>query len=391
MLEHDRPICSHAARRASLGMTLVELLVVVFIIVLLLAAAVPLMRPALQDAQLREGIRQLNVLCAVAQARARELGRPAGIWIERSEAGSNAVFEVHLAETPSPYSGDFGSAVAYLVDTDTTSPDGIANEIRIPQAQSASFWNRVNPSLSLVQGGDLIQFNLKGPKYQIVGNPWFRAGGGAGTIGPYYVVSLSAPDGKSLPTSTWAGSTSTHTPTTATGVPYTVYRQPVKSSLNSVQFGGGTVVDLEYSGIGVGSSSTLFDAGNTNAPNNLTDHPVVVMFEPGGSVTQVYTRYLVVNNATIPPTVTRVFGGQPVNGTIYLLVGKFEQARPAPNPTTAVNASRVTERGNLEDMSALWLAIGASTGTVTTAENAGGTSVAEARLIARTAEAMGGN
>ncbi len=106
-------------------MTLVELLVVVTISVLLLASAVPLMRPALKDAQLRESTRQLNVMCAMAKARAREIGRPVGIQIERSAPGSNAAFEVHMAETPPPYTGDFVDALADLVDDVPSNPPAV--------------------------------------------------------------------------------------------------------------------------------------------------------------------------------------------------------------------------------------------------------------------------
>ena len=77
-------------RRVSPGMTLVELLVVVTIAVVLVAAAVPMMKPALQSSRVREVSRQLNVFLQVARARAIETGRTAGIWIERDTPGSNA-------------------------------------------------------------------------------------------------------------------------------------------------------------------------------------------------------------------------------------------------------------------------------------------------------------
>lgn len=362
------------SRRRSSGMTLVELLVVVFIVVLLLAVAVPLLRPALQDAQLREASRQLNVLCSIAQARARELGRPAGIWIERAAAGGNAAFEVHVAESPQPYSGDFVSARAFLIDTSSPA-DGIIDQVQIPQGQSVAFWNDINPQLSLVQAGDLIRFGSRGPKYRITANPSLVA---AGT--PYYLVTIAAPDGASLPP-----------PTSTAGVSYTVFRQPVKSSLSSVQFGGGSVIDLEFSGIGVGGSATMFDAGITNAANNLTDHPVVIMFAPNGSVSKVYTRYLLFSPGFPPPPPVRVFGGQSINGTIYLLIGRFDQTRPTPDPATATPAAYITPTNNLNDLSASWVAISARTGNVTTAENAIGGTVAAAREIARSAQAMGGN
>lgn len=158
--------------------------------------------------------------------------------------------------------------------------------------------------------------------------------------------------------------------------------------MNSVQFGGGSVVDLEFSGIGIdGSSAThpadaFFDARYTNVSGNLNDQPVVIMFEPGGGVSRVYTRYYDTSGAT--PVLT--YGGQRANGTIYLLIGKFEQTTLAPVMLTDPTASP----NNLEDLSNVWLAIGTLTGTVTTAENVGGT-LSDAREIARSAQSMGGN
>jgi type II secretory pathway pseudopilin PulG len=366
-------------------MTLVELLVVVTISVILLASAVPLMRPALKDAQLRESTRQLNVMCAMAKARAREIGRPVGIQIERSAPGSNASFEIHFAETPPPYSGDFVDAVVDLVDVPDSMGnfDGFADQILFSKAESASLFIATDPRRSLAKVGDFIQFENKGPHYQItyVGDP--------NSSGLVYEMSVTAPQGSGVSNQLLA---TRRTTTSGPGIPYTVFRQPIKSPLNSVQMGGGTVIDLEYSGIGVDLTgtppgATFFDAGYTNPSGNLNDQPVVIMFEPGGGVSQVYTRFY---NSSGGLT----YGGQRPNGTIYLLIGKFEQTAPAPVTPASPSATPPSPRAtpsNLGDLSNVWLAIGTLTGTVTTAENVGGANVAAAREIARSAQSMGGN
>lgn len=361
------------------AMTLVELLVVVTISVILLASAVPLMRPALKDAQLRESARQLNVMCAMAKSRAREIGRPVGISIERSAPGSNASFEVHMAETPPPYTGDFVDALAYLVDdvpANSGTFDGFASQILISKAESASLYIASDPRRSLANVGDFIQFDNKGPSYQItnISDP--------GTSFPHYRVLVSVPSGVNAPVATTL--TAVPPPPVLAGVPYTVFRQPLKSPLNSVQMGGGTVVDLEYSGIGLDSTAshpgaTFFDARYTNTTTNLNDQPVVIMFEPGGGISRVYTRFY--NSSGI-----LTYGGQRPNGTIYLLIGKFEQTTTSP----VMLADPAADPNNLQDLSNVWLAIGTLTGTVTTAENLGGT-VPAAREIARSAQSMGGN
>ncbi len=371
---------SHTSRRsARSAMTLIELLVVVTIGVLLLATAVPLMRPAIRDAQLRESARQLNVMCAMAKARARELGRPAGIWIERSTAGGNAAFEIHMAETPPPYMGDFVDAVAHVIDDNGSGVlDSAASQILIPIAESASLHIPADPTRSLVHPGDFIQFNHQGPLYPILSVPV--------VAGPYFRINIfPVPAGVSRPAVT---SPSANPAPTRPGVPYTIFRQPIKSPLKSVQFSGGSVIDLEHSGIGIDVSGThplaaFFDARYTNVTGNLNHQPVIIMFEPGGSVSRVYTRYNT-NPAAGPPVL--VDGGQRATGTIYLLIGKFEQTTTAP----VMLADPTADPSNLSDLSNVWLAIGTLTGTVTTAENLGGNLVT-AREIARTAQAMGGN
>ena len=363
-------------------MTLVELLVVVTISVLLLASAVPLMRPALKDAQLRESTRQLNVMCAMAKARAREIGRPVGIQIERSAPGSNAAFEVHFAETPPPYTGDFVDALADLVDDDGSGiTDGFASQIWISKTESSSLYIATDPRRSLAKRGDFIQFDNKGPTYQIYNDPAPAPGG------THYQFLISIPGGVNAPVATALSAP----PPAGSGVPYTVFRQPLKSPLNSVQMGGGSVIDLEYSGIGVDMTGTppgasAFDAGYTNPSASPNDQPVVIMFEPGGGVQRVYTRYYDSSGSL-------TYGGQRPNGTIYLLIGKFEQTAPAPvTPASPAMtpASPRSDPNNLQDLSSVWLAIGTLTGTVTTAENVGGLLPA-AREIARSAQSMGGN
>lgn len=372
----------NSRRKTRRAMTLVELLVVVMIGVLLLATAVPLMRPALKDAQLRESARQLNVMCAMAKARAREIGRPAGIWIERSVAGGNAAFEVHMAESPQPYTGDFVDALAYLVDdlpNNSGTFDGFASQILISKTESSSLYIALDPRRSLANVGDFIQFDNKGPSYQItdITDP--------GAAFAHYRVLISVPSGVSAPVATTPTAIPPPpAPPIRAGVPYTVFRQPVKSSLNSVQFGGGSVIDLEFSGVGVDMTGThpdaaYFDARYTNPTGNLNDLPVVIMFDPGGGVSQVYTRFYSGSGAI-------TFGGQRASSTIYLLIGKFEQTTTAP----VMLADPTADPNNLQDLSNVWLAIGTRTGTVTSAENLGGT-LAAAREIARTAQAMGGN
>jgi type II secretory pathway pseudopilin PulG len=346
-------------------MTLIELLVVVAIVVTLLAAGVPMMQPALRDARIRESARQLNVFCTVAKGRARELGRPAGIWFDRAAAGGNAVFEIHIAEEPLPYSGDLVSSTAVLLDNDG---NGVVNGNDIQPSPGLDYnmtLSKAQNSIAIlvIKAGDDVQFNNQGPKYKIT---LIRDPGGA--TNPYQ-LRITVPSGvpAALP---------------STAVPYTVFRQPVKSSLPSLQLSGGTVVDLEYSGIG--ATSTLFNAQHTNQPNSLNADPVIMMFDTAGSVERVYTRYPTGGGSS-------AYGGQYANGTIHLLVGRFDQTTPPPALATAASPPATAEQTNLVDDSTVWISVGSRTGNVSSAENLSDTTVAEARLLARSAQSMGGN
>ena len=56
------------------GLTLVELLMVITIMTILMVVAIPMIRPAFQDRNLREAARQVNTFLRVAQARAARTG-----------------------------------------------------------------------------------------------------------------------------------------------------------------------------------------------------------------------------------------------------------------------------------------------------------------------------
>ena len=98
-------------RRFRRGMTLVELLMVVATMTLLMAIAIPMVRPAFQNRQLREAARQTNAFFAGAMARAGETGRPVGVWIEASGVPGDPQYatRLYLAEvapaSPAPLWG----------------------------------------------------------------------------------------------------------------------------------------------------------------------------------------------------------------------------------------------------------------------------------------------
>ena len=99
------------------GVTLIELVVVIAVMAVLMGIAIPTLRYAFKDRKLREATRAFTAILERAKARAVELDRPAGIWIERlndSVAGSRQGVRVFLCESPQPFTGATSSSVAKI-------------------------------------------------------------------------------------------------------------------------------------------------------------------------------------------------------------------------------------------------------------------------------------
>jgi prepilin-type N-terminal cleavage/methylation domain-containing protein len=325
---------THTARR---GMTLVELLAVVAIMVILMSLAIQIMRPGLKDRKLREASRQVNTFFALAKAKAAETGRPHGVAILNT--GNAASFQLFLAEMPTIFAGGSYAgtdSVAILPD----SGNGFA--------QTVSFQD----PFSLVQDGDLIRFDFKGPLYRL---EFPRDGMGL----------LIEPRPPNLPIVPLDFTNARYPLASATGVRFQVHRQPRASTHNSVTLPTGTVIDLAMSGFG----ETGIQLNGTPEGKHA-----FIMFTPSGAVDYSFA----------PPAMRNA------RATIHLLVGRIEKA-------TGLELD--PNQQNLADPTAQWVSIGDLTGTVTTAENvvpgnfssltAAG-KLAQARAIAQSKQTMGG-
>lgn len=317
------------------GVTLIELLIVITIATLLLAAAIPLMKTAIDESKLREASRQINVFFAAARARAVEKGRAVGVMIERSDGSTNAAFVLNIVETPPPYGGDTLNARALL---GTIS----ANPLRVV------FDNSSLSLPALVQKGDVIKFDYKGPVYRIYDVS------SLGNVPPWIDVEVGSPP---LPASP------------AAGLPYQVIRQPEKSSASPLQLTGNVAIDLEYSGMGV-----LGNQFNANIGVAIRSNPVVIAFNSSGAIDHVKP-----NGAFDSSGNAKYEAGTPA-GTIHLLIGRIDQvgidvanSPQTPNPirpnASAATATK-TYRQNIADVRNFWISIGARTGSITSSENA---------------------
>ena len=112
-------------QQSTRAMTMIELLVVITIILVLTGVMIPTIRYQYRNRALREAERQLNAFIGSAQARAQQLGRPVGIWIDRfSESetliGANYAVAIYIAEIPRPYTGETRNELVRVVQINDT-------------------------------------------------------------------------------------------------------------------------------------------------------------------------------------------------------------------------------------------------------------------------------
>jgi len=307
------------------GVTLIELLVVISIMMLLTAVAIPMVRPMLERRPVREAARAVSAYLEGAQIRARETGRPCGVWIERFANQSQAAFTLHQAEVPPPYAG-----------SSTTSTARLNGSFSGTFTMSFSVTSDLDTIDNYVHQGDQLQLNYQGP--------WYRV---ESATSSGVVVRLDTSSGATVP---WLGSGKN-----SPYLPFQFTRQPVRTATKPLQLPGTTVIDLYFSG----TSNHLFEP---NGPSDQRD--VIIMFTPGGGVDSVayFNRD---GNAYVSSLVQ-------LTEPVHLLIGRRErlsQTVPAtggdPRPSLAED-----ERLNIEDLNNLWVTAFPRTGLITVSENA---------------------
>ncbi len=351
-------------------MTLVELLVVIFILTLLVAAALPLMKPAVEEGKVRDAARQINAFLDGAKGRAAALGRPVGVWIERLPE-SNAAVQLYLAETPPHYSGDSQGATATitLVPPSASNPNEQYIITGVLGAPGGGFVNSYSLLWVLAPNvGDEFRIKL-GYKGQ-----FYRCTRITPTVANTYLFEVNLADARRVP------------PLLGIAQPYQILLNPRRSSSAPLQLPGGTAIDLQYSGIGGGTDDTIapaicptvapdlappaglefWDNRNPNSPagNRLAPlaGPVIIVFRPSGDIERIVTM-----GTSFAP-----------NGTVHLLVGKIEQVEteaeatpdaPNPLPWSPVDTDTCPHNENLVDGKSIWVSIGHRTGLVSSSQN----------------------
>ncbi|MBT4693259.1 MAG: type II secretion system protein [Planctomycetaceae bacterium] len=353
-------------QQSTRAMTMIELLVVITIIMLLTGVMIPTIRYQNRNRALREAERQLNAFIGSAQARAQQLGRPVGVWIERVNDGdpivsANHSVSVYLAEVPLPYSGNLRNSFVrisstgvlnFYLPTPRNNPDG--TPIYDPSGMREYEADPIlhHPNNHLIKDGDSfkIQFNYRGPYYDAVRN------------GNNYQLRNNQRHGR-LNFANLSNSS---------GVPYQIHRLPKKSFLPPLNLPAGAVIDLSVSGTMAGQNEFLT---TTDPPNR---RPVILMFNPSGGVATIWNKGI---------------QSQPM-GWIHLLVGRQNQVSP-----TNIILDDETEKGNVEDMNNRWVSIDHRTGSIVSenVDSIAGSSysdpenIAAARLLVRSGTGSEGN
>jgi len=381
------------------GFTLVELLVVITIIFMLTAAAIPLMRPALEGRESRDTARAVSTFISGARTRAMELGRPVGVMIERDAAQPHVGIRLSYAVVPEPYTGDTpGSTIVvrtgFVIHDDTALPPLQA----FPRSDVGY--------LKMVRPGDTLRLNYQGRSFRLTGS--------VDTQG-----FLEQPIDASKK---WILVSDSPMPTAFPfnqPLPFQIYRQPVKSSERVLVLPTRTMIDLMSSGIGAYPqrgdaffAPLNWDSGdadygkaidlNAKIGAGAAEKPVLIMFAPNGSVSNVYQPY-----ANTAGTVWQ-WGQLTPTDMIYLAIGPRIQAPTSADMSNAAWPTFFRESDGVmtwEDLGNMWITINPVTGMIQTAENAAvkwpsgmpteawplvRDGVTQARAFAREAQAIGG-
>ncbi|MHB0957648.1 MAG: pilus assembly FimT family protein [Pirellulaceae bacterium] len=298
--------------RDRLGMTLVELLMVITILTILMVVAIPMIRPAFQDRNLREAARQVNVFCEGAKSRAAGLGRPVGVWIERfdaTELGSRHATRLYMAEVAPSFTG------ASLGSRATVAPAGLnVGMLNLAGADEGILSTMIAPGERFT-----IKFDHQGYDY-----PGRRLSAGGFEI----QIPLGVPPGTA----------------TAPGLPYEITRGPTRSAVAPLTLPGDSVIDLAVSGIG----PTGWEMDSQSVAPWVAS-PIIIMFAPTGRVDHVY----------MAGQASRPFA------PLHLLIGR--KAKVVNPHVTDVSVPTVA---NLADPTSLWITIAHRTGSIITSDNA---------------------
>ncbi len=340
-------------------MTLTELLVVISIIVLVTAMLVPMLAPVLRGQKIREATRQVNLFFSGAQARAVELGRPVGVWIERAEHGNGltprqfTAYKLYRAEQPPSYTGDIYDARVNLAPATTGMTP--VNWRAVYQPSCCSMLQPMIPPTEVNKYR--VRFGGRGPTYPLtsVANDHFTFS----IDDPRLIVAVDTMTFEVPSLKFRISMGSVQYSAYANGVPFEIIGPPMKTATSVLELPRNTGLDLSLSGYQAMSHQSL------TRFREITDYDIVVMFDPRGGVTRV--QYLPHEGAGVVPPAE-----QPL-GMISLLlarddkIGRDRQGNP--NIATSNYVVSALGEGTIGDPESMWLWVDTRTGRIQSSPN----------------------
>ena len=314
------------------ALTLVELLVTITIMGLVIAISIPMVKPMLASNKVKSGADIVAGFLAQSRNRAIEEGRPVGVTFERVlNYGDDVTFPYNGAcvlmrqvAEPKPLSGFvkdvrvalepvknltgdiilYYQIVFYAWNTTMGSWDSTSG------ASEAQYWNKL-----IQDTGDQIQFDAKGPKYEL-----------AKASATDYRIDMNTDANRNFAP-----------PPTVHPALFKVFRKPQPGKVAPtmavpVAMPEGIVVDLDCSGIGSSNGKQYYDiktqpvtdsslpcffARDDFCALDTEDHTsVTIMFSPTGEVDRVYY-----NDKPSNPGASGVIPSEP----IFLCIGVWER------------------------------------------------------------------
>jgi hypothetical protein len=349
---------------------------------------------------MREAARLTSTFISGARSRAIQTGREVGVVIQRFNGNPYAMALAYV-EVPPAYGGDVTGATCKARQVGM--PIDPQSDVYGGGAAVAKQWLRVEfaPGVAnalMIRIRDEIQFNYQGHRYRILGPDAnvdgaidLPASGNPLILDVAYLREPNEPLVR-LPYES-------ETP----GLAFQVFRQPMRSSDTPMQLPEGVVIDLLYSGVGLGAAGLFIDPASVPAPpwpstwpgtwqtNPPAPFDPIITFTPNGAV----------GHVTLSAT-----GGGPVtfarpSGQIFLLLGR----RDLMPDVTLIRGTTTPEDKNIYDADAapanaylenFWITIGYQTGLVAVTENArnlGPTNanyLIDARTFALSSQSVGG-
>ncbi len=379
------------SRLRNKGLTLVELLVVMGVLSVLAAIALPNIRTMIKQQRLSRSSASVQAYIDGARAKAISTGQPYGIIIERL-ATSNAVDRsqstlLRYAYSPPAYNGDVPESAAIVLPSGNLAFSPMHAATLVAAAQQRVAGN----SEPVVRAGDLITIGSVGVTLPIMDIRFATAADFA--FDPAYRNLMQSPGfvpnnwPLAMPTTAqiqgWPvvvlDNGAAYSPADrivrvlnpGTLTPFSVTRRPRASILPPLEMTEGTVIDLNYSGVGLGNA--LFspvvienDASSTSPAFFAADRnygSVTIMFDPSGAVSQVRMGTSAADGSIVALDIT---------SNVFLLVGRTGNVRPGDNINGITGISGPLGQdnsgiANILDLEAVWIVINRQSGEIYTA------------------------